>query len=204
MVQPLIRSVLSLRVGLPHRSLSLFALLAIAACGGATANAPPAKAIGGASHGTPIVALAPGANVGPGVETQSLHVSQEIARLCALPEQKGGAPHFDFDSTQLAPSDRDVLALVARCMTDGALRGRAIALVGRTDPRGETEYNMGLGEARADSVRRYMHDLGISSDRVGSSSRGEIDAEGKDDEGWALDRRVDITLIPSDLLPSPL
>ena len=186
------------------RLVSIFALSGIVACGGATAKAPPAKAIGGGSHGKPIVALAQGANAGPGIETQSLHVSQEIARLCALPEQKGNAPHFDFDSTQLAPTDRDILALIARCMTDGALRGRAIALVGRTDPRGETEYNMGLGEARSDSVRRYMHDLGISSDRVGSSSRGELDAEGKDEEGWALDRRVDITLVPSDLLPSPL
>jgi peptidoglycan-associated lipoprotein len=186
------------------RTLLIAAVVGSVACGGASAKAPKTGAIGGASRGKPIVALAPGANSGPGIETPGLHVSQEIARLCALPETKGVVPHFDFDSTQLAPTDRDVLALIARCMTDGALRGRAIALVGRTDPRGETEYNMGLGEARSDSVRRYMHDLGISTDRVGSSSRGELDAEGADEEGWALDRRVDITLVSSDLLPSPL
>lgn len=186
------------------RTILIAAVACSFACGGASAKSRDAKAPGnGGAHGKPIVALAPGANSGPGLETPGLHVSEEIARLCALPEQKG-SPHFDFDSTQLAPADRDILALIARCMTDGALRGRAISLVGRTDPRGELEYNMGLGEARADSVRRYMHDLGISSDRVGSSSRGELDAEGKDEDGWTLDRRVDITLVPSDLLPSPL
>ena len=61
-----------------------------------------------------------------------------------------------------------------------------------------------LRELEWTEVDGLFFDLGISSDRVGSSSRGEIDAEGKDDEGWAQDRRVDITLIPSDLLPSPL
>ncbi len=185
------------------RTLMMFSLCCLFACENTPAKSPPGQALVPNAHGKPIIAAAPGANAGPGVETPGLHVSQEIARLCALPDQKT-ATHFDFDSTQLEPQDRDVLALIARCMTDGALRGRMIALVGRTDPRGETEYNMGLGEARSDSVRRYMHDLGISSDRVGSSSRGEIDAAGTDEEGWALDRRVDITLVSSDLAPSPL
>lgn len=182
-----------------HRyALASLLLVGLAACGGAVAKAPPATSMAKPARATTSASGQNGAadatsKTGPGVLTQGLHVSQAIAELCALPEQKG-APHFDFDSSQLSPQDRDVLAAVARCMTDGALRGKSLALVGRADARGETEYNMGLGEARADSVRRYLHDLGISSERVTSSSRGELDAMGADEEGWALDRRVDIEL----------
>ena len=45
--------------------------------------------------------------------------------------------------------------------TVAELRGRTIALTGRADARGEDEYNMGLGGARADSVRRYLKGLGV-------------------------------------------
>jgi peptidoglycan-associated lipoprotein len=79
-------------------------------------------------------------------------------------------------------------------MSEGALKGKAVALVGRADARGEMEYNMSLGEARADSVRRYLHDLGVQHERVSATSRGEMDAMGKDETGYALDRRVDIDL----------
>jgi len=127
------------------------------------------------------------------VLTSGLRVSDEIVRACALPQQ-AYAPKFDFDSTSIAPDDRDVLATVARCLSDGALRGRHVTLVGRADRRGETEYNMSLGESRADSVLRYMHNLGVGSDRVKTSSRGELDATGSDEETYALDRRVDIEL----------
>ena len=53
---------------------------------------------------------------------------------------------------------------------------------------------MSLGESRADSVRRYLHDLGVAHERVTASSRGELDAVGTDEAGYALDRRVDIAL----------
>jgi peptidoglycan-associated lipoprotein len=101
---------------------------------------------------------------------------------------------FDFDSTAIAEQDRSLLTEVARCFSEGPLRGQGLALTGRADPRGEDEYNMALGESRADSVRRYLRDLGVSPQKVQATSRGEIDATGQDEAGWALDRRVDIEL----------
>ncbi len=83
---------------------------------------------------------------------------------------------------------------LARCLSQGALKGRGLELTGRADPRGEPEYNMSLGESRADSVRRYLHDLGVQAERLRATSRGEIDATGTDESGWAYDRRVDIDL----------
>ena len=120
-------------------------------------------------------------------------MSDELARLCDLPKQEY-APAFDYDSNAIGEQDRVVLSAIAHCLSEGALKGRGLALTGRADPRGEPEYNMGLGESRADSVRRYLHDLGVQQERLRATSRGEIDASGTDEAGWARDRRVDIEL----------
>ena len=128
-----------------------------------------------------------------GLETPSLRVSDEIARTCNLPKQEY-APAFDYDSTAIGEQDRSVLAAIAKCLSEGPLKGRGLALTGRADPRGEPEYNMSLGESRADSVSRYLHDMGVQAERLRATSRGEIDATGADETGWAHDRRVDIDL----------
>lgn len=133
----------------------------------------------------------------PAVWTPSLTVSDAIARACGIAPRGDGknlAPSFEFDSAALAEADREVLAEVAKCLTEGALRGKSLALVGRADARGEEEYNMTLGESRADAVKRYFVGLGVGRERLRSTSRGELDATGKDEEGWARDRRVDIEL----------
>ena len=88
----------------------------------------------------------------------------------------------------------DVLAQIAKCVTTGPLAGRALELVGRADPRGESEYNMALGERRASSVREYLSRLGVDRAKLIESSRGKLDAMGTDENGWRRDRRVDILL----------
>ena len=51
---------------------------------------------------------------------------------------------------------------------------------------------MGLGGTRSDVVKRYLIDLGVGDPNIKASSRGEIDATGTNEDGWARDRRVDI------------
>ncbi|AKV02494.1 18K peptidoglycan-associated outer membrane lipoprotein [Labilithrix luteola] len=135
---------------------------------------------------------------GPDVQTAGLSVSDEIAKACGIPARPTGqayAPSFDFDSATLVEEDRTMLATVARCLTEGALKGRSVSLVGRADARGEPEYNMTLGESRADTVRRYMQDLGVARDKLQATSRGELDAVGTNEEGYKQDRRVDVRLV---------
>jgi peptidoglycan-associated lipoprotein len=126
---------------------------------------------------------------------QQINVSADIRKACDIDDSEK-APKFDFDSQQLAGNDRDILQLVARCFTTGPLKGRSLRLTGRADPRGESEYNMNLGEARATSVRTYLANLGVASDRMSETSRGALDATGHDEETWRKDRRVDISLAP--------
>ena len=69
-----------------------------------------------------------------------------------------------------------------------------MALIGRADPRGTEEYNLGLGSRRAASVSQYLARLGVGQPQLGVTTRGAIDATGTDESGWRQDRRVDIQL----------
>jgi peptidoglycan-associated lipoprotein len=126
------------------------------------------------------------------VVTPSLHISEALAKECGI-TQSVASTTFDYDSISLSDTDRGVLTEIAKCMTEGPLREKKIGLVGRADARGEDEYNMVLGSARAASVYQYLHDLGVTDERVHPTSRGEMDATGTDEAGYAEDRRVDIT-----------
>jgi peptidoglycan-associated lipoprotein len=124
-----------------------------------------------------------------------VNVSADILAACKIQlDNVGRAPKFDYDDAELLPEDRDVLEQVAKCVTTGPLKGRHLSLVGRCDPRGEIEYNMVLGDFRAESVHDYLAKLGVDPGQMAKTSRGELDAQGKDEDGWRMDRRVDISL----------
>ena len=123
----------------------------------------------------------------------AVNLSADIMAACKI-QVSTDPPKFDFDSSNLSSQERDILAQVAKCLTTGALAGKGIKLTGRADPRGEQEYNMNLGEHRATSVRKYLVGLGIADGRMAETSRGALDATGKDEAGWQNDRRVDISL----------
>jgi peptidoglycan-associated lipoprotein len=128
----------------------------------------------------------------------SLSVSGDIATACGLkiaPSQ--ATPKFDYDKDDLTAEDRAVLDQIAQCLTSGALKGRAVSLIGRADPRGTEEYNLGLGSRRAHSVSQYLGRLGVQPPQMGVTTRGALDATGMDEDGWREDRRVDIQLQPS-------
>lgn len=122
-------------------------------------------------------------------------VSEDVARACRLSfGSEERAPKFAYDAEELLPIDRDVLQQVATCLTTGPLRGKAVQLVGRSDPRGTDEYNLGLGSRRARAVSDYLARLGVPSAQLATTTRGEIDARGRDELGWQADRRVDLEL----------
>lgn len=142
------------------------------------------------------VAEAPATTSAPAKKDQmAVNVDDAILKACNLkfsnPEE---APKFDFDSEQLTESEKSVLEQVAKCITTGPLKGRAVDLVGRADPRGETEYNMTLGAKRARAAHTFLSGLGVANDKLFDTSRGELDATGTEESGWKKDRRVDVKL----------
>jgi peptidoglycan-associated lipoprotein len=128
-------------------------------------------------------------------DKMAVNVDSDIVKACNLKfDNLEDAPKFDYDSDQLTPGEKQVLEAVAKCLTTGPLKGRSVDLVGRADPRGETEYNMTLGAKRARQVHSFLASLGVANDKLRDTSRGELDATGKDEEGWRKDRRVDVRL----------
>lgn len=126
---------------------------------------------------------------------RGVNVSDDLRKACKIHvDNVERAPKFDYDDADLQPEDRDVLEQIARCVTTGPLKGRHLSLVGRCDPRGEDEYNMILGEYRAEAVHDYLAKLGVAPTQLAKTSRGDLDADGKDEDGWRRDRRVDISL----------
>ncbi len=127
----------------------------------------------------------------------NLGISSELVDQCMVRlADAGKAPRFDYDETDLMIEDRNVLDVVGRCvMTDGPLAGRALQLVGRADPRGTQEYNLALGNKRANAVEEYLVRMGVTRGQINITTRGDIDATGRDEVSWRNDRRVDLTLM---------
>ena len=129
--------------------------------------------------------------------SRSIGVSNELLEQCMVKISDATAvPHFDFNEDDLLREDRQVLDAIGKCvMNDGPLAGRSLQLVGRADPRGTQEYNLALGTKRASVVTDYLSRLGVTRDQLAPTTRGDIDASGRDEVGWRNDRRVDITLM---------
>ncbi len=102
------------------------------------------------------------------------------------------SPKFDYESPDLLGEARQTLERLAQCLTKGTLKGSQVLLTGHCDARGEEEFNMSLGDNRAEAVKTFLMGMGVPGDRIRTSSRGKLDATGTDEAGWAIDRRVDI------------
>jgi peptidoglycan-associated lipoprotein len=124
----------------------------------------------------------------------NLSRSGDLASRCAIKTNTEVPPNFAYDQVELLPEDRAVLEQVATCLTTGPLKGHGLNLVGRADPRGTEEYNLGLGARRAQTVSDYLHKLGVTSPQLAETTKGALEASGTDEQGWQKDRRVDLEL----------
>lgn len=164
--------------------------MAVGACGGdKPAVKNPVAAASSGSAGPSTARLPPNPPNSP--TASAVHISDEILKACGI-----AAPdaYFAFDSSNVRDDDAKVLGQLATCFTTGPLKGRQMKLLGHADPRGGSDYNMTLGQSRADSVKQYLGDHGMDKGHVDSSTRGAMDAVGTDEPSWARDRRVDVML----------
>ena len=100
--------------------------------------------------------------------------------------------YFAYDSSDLRAEDRPIVEAHARYLT--AHPDVTITLEGHTDERGSREYNIGLGERRAQSVRNLITLLGASGQQVRVVSYGKERpaAEGHDESAWRWNRRAEL------------
>jgi len=103
--------------------------------------------------------------------------------------------HFDFDKYEILPGDTAILKGNADLLKKNPTV--KIQIEGHCDERGTTQYNLALGERRANSTRNYLLSLGIPSDCISTISYGEekpLDPR-RDEEAWRKNRRAHFVIL---------
>ena len=168
-------------------------ILVIAGCSGRseqrvprTAEAVPSDTI---SH-TPANAAA-----GKGAAEEGTPASDAQGGGASAPAGVGRLIYFDFDSSEIKPEFVPVIAAHARAL--GRNASVRVRLEGHTDERGSPEYNIGLGERRAQAVRRALMLQGVTEAQVATVSYGEERpaVAGQDEAAWAKNRRVEFVYL---------
>jgi peptidoglycan-associated lipoprotein len=100
----------------------------------------------------------------------------------------GERVYFDLDQYRLDSEDQEILKRQAAWL--GSYPGVRILVAGNCDERGTREYNLALGEQRANAVKEYLVSLGVAASRVDTVSYGKERpvVAGSDDQSWALNR----------------
>jgi peptidoglycan-associated lipoprotein len=107
----------------------------------------------------------------------------------------GDRVHFDFDKYNIKSDGRKVLAKQASWLKK--FPGTKILVAGNCDERGTREYNLALGERRANAAKDYLVALGISPNRIKTISYGKERpvAMGSNDAAWAQNRNAITSVI---------
>ena len=100
--------------------------------------------------------------------------------------------YFDYDKFDIRSEYRDLVAAHAKFLTNN--RQFKMLIQGNTDERGSREYNLALGQKRADAVKRALVLLGARDEQVESVSLGEEKPKdtGRNETAWAENRRSDM------------
>lgn len=167
-----------MRLIIPGLVLAAFVLAACSSTGDESANSGSTGA--SSSSGGEQTATAPS---GPKPGTQE-----------DLEVNVGDRVFFDFDKSNLSPDARTAVERWAAWLK--TYPANKVVIQGHADERGTREYNLALGERRADSARDYLVSLGIDSNRVSIVSFGKERPAvvGSNERAWAQNRRAVIVI----------
>lgn len=120
----------------------------------------------------------------------------EIGRMDPNAAGPAGAARvilFDYDSFSIKPEFQSVIEAHARFLS--ANKARRVAIEGHTDERGGREYNLALGQKRAEAVRRALGLLGVTDGQIEAVSFGEekAAAQGSTEEAFTRNRRAELS-----------
>lgn len=149
--------------------------------------------------GTPVAPVTPlgqgsvAAANASGADQRSVSPVQVSPTGAPQPDALGRVVYFDYDSFEVKPEFAGILEANAKyLMADGK---RRVALEGHTDERGGREYNLALGQKRAEAVRRALTLLGVADQQMEAVSFGEEKPaeNGFSEAAYAKNRRVEFS-----------
>lgn len=174
----------------------VFVVAAAVALGGcASKRAGPPATDAGAAAGAATAPVAAAGTSTSGVDPATADAADDTVAGPMGDQLSKRIVYFDFDRDELRPGDAEVVAAHGRYLAGNtAIRVR---LEGHTDERGTREYNIGLGERRAQAVRRALLLQGTSDQQLSTVSYGEERpaAAGSDETAWSQNRRVEIVYV---------
>jgi peptidoglycan-associated lipoprotein len=172
----------------------LAAVLALSACESTSGVKEDEAAVPGAAKDQPepetgAAAATAGAATGPAGGFQGSPLDDPASLLA------NRTVYFDYDSSEIKGPDRPVIEAHGRFLADNP--NAVVTLEGHADERGSREYNIALGERRANAVRQLMTLLGAGGAQIRVVSYGEERpvAEGHDESAWSQNRRVEIIYV---------
>jgi peptidoglycan-associated lipoprotein len=167
----------------------------------ATADGP-----GGSNTDSTRVTVTEDAPAAPAERPRTTAPSPTIAALFGQSVQ---AIFFDYNRAELSPDATDRLRRAAQWLTQAPNRSIIFRIEGNCDPRGTEEYNIGLGERRAQAAKEFLVSLGVDASRISTVSYGEERASGSSEgspgqrPSWAYDRRDDFIYVSGGTPRSP-
>jgi peptidoglycan-associated lipoprotein len=172
-----------IRMRIAQLMLIVMSGLALAACAKKPTTLPTAETseqVGGASTGGSL-----DSDVSGGALTAEQAALEQARRA-------GTVIYFDYDRAEIKPEYVAVVAAHAKFLNGGA--NRSVRLEGHSDERGSREYNIGLGERRAQAVRRALMLQGVSDSQITTVSYGEERPAvvGSDESAYSQNRRVEL------------
>jgi len=185
----------------PVRTLAVTGLaLLLAACGSAVKldetpveTRTPVPVTGSAGAGTG--AAGSGASTGAVAQSQvaTVNAGQSAAAAAAAAAIAAGrVVYFDFDSFVVRDDAKPVIDAHAKALS--ANKARKLTIEGHTDERGGREYNLALGQKRAEAVAKALTLLGATDAQLEAVSFGKERpaAQGSDEASWAKNRRAEL------------
>jgi peptidoglycan-associated lipoprotein len=112
--------------------------------------------------------------------------------------------YFDFDKSDIRPSEREKLKAAKEYLDKNP--SHRLLLEGHCDWRGTSEYNLSLGDRRANATKKYLQSIGVAADKLETLSKGSLEAaKNADDATMSKDRRVNLVVVsPTGSAPAPL
>ena len=132
-------------------------------------------------------------------EEEARRMAEEEARMAAEAEalrqemMSLSAVYFDYDKSNVREDQRSAMDENARKLRDYQPEDMVV-VGGHCDERGTIEYNLALGERRAQAVKMYLVDAGVMDGRIETVSYGEENPAvmGSDESAWSMNRRVEL------------
>ena len=124
---------------------------------------------------------------------EQFHVQGQADLDKALEQLRNVSVFFEFDSAMLTKDAQEKLTNVATILAQHP--ELKVRIEGNADERGSEQYNLALGQRRADSAKKYLADLGVKGEQITSISFGaeKPKATGHDEEAWKQNRRDDVS-----------